>query len=349
MSIRNSAVTFALFILFSTSPNALSGLTDGLVAYFPFSGNASDASGNGNDGVVHGATPTSDRFGHLNSAYSFDGETNYIQVPSSPSLEIQDSITLSAWVYHLSNASPQHIVNMSALYSGYRLAAWWANPAGNSLELYDLSQSQNIADDGSQPYIGKWTHVAATWDGSFMRVYRDGILGGQSAFNGKISVSNNDLYIGVLNPIPWPIQGYFHGYIDDVRLYNRALSESEINQLMATSVAIDMFPKNAKNPINPHRGGYLRVAILTDDEFDALQVDPGTVTFGPNEIAATKSEVRDVDNDGDADVLLYFMARDTGISCNDTSATLFGTTYGGVAIAGETTFDTTGCKQDSPL
>lgn len=226
----------SFLIFFSYGTNAFSALTDGLVAYYPFSGNANDESGNGNNGIVSGATLTSDRFGHADSAYSFDGVTNYIQVPSSQSLEIQDAITLSAWVYHLSHASPQHIVNMSELYTGYRLAAWWANPAGNSLELYDLSQSQNVADDGRQPYIGAWTHVAATWDGSNMRVYRDGVLGGEAIFTGNISVANNDLFIGVLDPIPWPINGYFHGYIDEVRVYERALSESEIEQLAAVPV-----------------------------------------------------------------------------------------------------------------
>lgn len=225
--------TIRVFILifFTSGTNAFASLTDGLVAYYPFSGNANDESGNGNNGLVNGAVLTVDRFGQANSAYSFDGTTNYILVPSSSSLEIQDAITLSAWVYHSSNASPQHIVNMSALSTGYRLAAWWANPAGNALELYDLTQSQHIADDGRQPDTGVWTHVAATWDGSVMRVYRDGVLGGETVFSGNISVANNDLYIGVINPVPFPIQGFFHGNIDEVRIYNRALSESDIKQL----------------------------------------------------------------------------------------------------------------------
>jgi len=344
MSKRKFTIMLLLFLTFPYGTNAFSALTDGLVAYYPFSGNANDESGYGNNGIVSGATLTSDRFGHANSAYSFDGATNYIQVPSSPSLEIQDAITLSAWVYHLSNSTPQHIVNMSALSTGYRLASWWANPAGNSLEIYDLNQLQNIVDDGRQPYIGVWTHVAATWDGSVMRVYRDGVLGGSTVFTGNISVANNDLYIGVLNPIPWPIQGYFHGYMDEVRVYNRALSESEIDQLMATIVDIDIAPNGGINAINPNRGGDVQVAILTADAFDALQVDPNTVAFGPSEAEVSRVKVKDVDHDGDADLLLYFTMIDTGISCSDTDTTLFGKTYDGIAITGQDSFLTKGCK-----
>ncbi len=54
------------------------GLSDGLVAYYPFNGNANDESGNGNNGIVHGATLTADRSGNANSAYSFNGIDNYI-------------------------------------------------------------------------------------------------------------------------------------------------------------------------------------------------------------------------------------------------------------------------------
>ena len=334
---------FISFLIFFSS-NAFCDLSNGLVAYYPFSGNANDESGNGNDGVVNGATLTYDRFGVPNSAYSFDGSTNFIQVPSSASLEIQDAITLSAWVFHFSSSSPQHIVNMSALYSGYRLAAWWANPAGNSLEFYDTNEEQYLVDDGGQPYIGVWTHIAGTWDGSVMRIYRDGILSGESTFTGQIAIANNDLYIGVLNPIPWPIQGYFHGYIDDVRIYNRALSLGEIKQLMAINVEIEITPNNGANVINPTRGGDLQVAILTDGEFDALRVNPETVIFGPGEATTTRVKVKDVDHDGDADLLLYFTTFDAGISCGDTTATLYGLTYDPISIIGTDTFITKGCN-----
>ncbi len=80
---------------------AFADLKDGLVAYYPFNGNASDKSGNGNHGTVYGATLTKDRFGNTNSAYSFDGIDDYIMVDLSVSLKFNpntSSFTLSAWV-----------------------------------------------------------------------------------------------------------------------------------------------------------------------------------------------------------------------------------------------------------
>ena len=73
-------------------------LTDGLVLNYTFSGDAKDESSSGNDGTVNGATLTEDRFGEESSAYLFDGEDDYISVPISESLKIEEDITLSAWV-----------------------------------------------------------------------------------------------------------------------------------------------------------------------------------------------------------------------------------------------------------
>ena len=70
--------------VFSQVPNYVP--TTGLVGYWPFNGNANDESGNGNNGTVNGATLTTDRFGSANSAYSFNGNGNHIEIPNSPSL-----------------------------------------------------------------------------------------------------------------------------------------------------------------------------------------------------------------------------------------------------------------------
>src|SRR5438105_2717537 len=72
--------------------------TNGLVAYYPFNGNASDASGNGNDGTVSGASLASDRFGNPNAAYHFAGDGGHISLASSASLNITSSLTLTLWI-----------------------------------------------------------------------------------------------------------------------------------------------------------------------------------------------------------------------------------------------------------
>lgn len=116
------------------------------------------------------------------------------------------------------------------------------------------------------------------------------------------------------------------------------------------AVDIDIKPGNPSNDINPRSRGKIRVAILTTDtasgevlDFDALQVDPATVRFGPDEAKAVRYRVADVDHDGDADLLLFFKTRKTGIACGDTEATLTGTTNAGLAIIGTDTIGTVGC------
>ncbi len=88
---------FALFLLLTALPLWAQPPTTGLVLHLPFSGNANDASGNGLHGTVHGAAPTADRFGAPNKAYSFDGISNYIDIPDNAALE-PTSLTLSVWM-----------------------------------------------------------------------------------------------------------------------------------------------------------------------------------------------------------------------------------------------------------
>ena len=85
-------------------------LTNGLVAYYPFSGDASDKSGNGNDGTVYGATLTVDRFGNPNSAYAFDGISSFISMPDSTSLRIPSDITVTCWANFSTNLSKVRLV-----------------------------------------------------------------------------------------------------------------------------------------------------------------------------------------------------------------------------------------------
>ena len=83
---------------------------NGLVGYWPFSGNANDISGNGNNGTNNGATLIADRFGNANSAYNFDGINDLISIPDSNTLSITNNITMSAWVYVNSDNQNYHSI-----------------------------------------------------------------------------------------------------------------------------------------------------------------------------------------------------------------------------------------------
>jgi hypothetical protein len=110
-------------------------------------------------------------------------------------------------------------------------------------------------------------------------------------------------------------------------------------------VTIDIKPGKTPNRINPASRQKIAVAILYTESFDATQVNWETVEFGPD--GATefhgRSRVKDVDRDGDMDLLLHFDTQDTGIACGDTEATLTGETFSGDAIAGTDTIVTMNC------
>ena len=89
-------------------------INDGLFAYYPFNGNANDASGNGNNGTVNGATLTEDRFGNANSAYSFDGVNDSIRLPDFTQLNPEEDFAISLWVKPSQNGGM--LLNREAAY-----------------------------------------------------------------------------------------------------------------------------------------------------------------------------------------------------------------------------------------
>ncbi len=115
---------------------------------------------------------------------------------------------------------------------------------------------------------------------------------------------------------------------------NRGYGVGNRYVLASLGVTIDIKPRNKHNKIRPQSRGYIWVAVLSDSEFDPLQVDISTVRFGPEGATANRHRVRDVNRDGLADLLLRFKIRDTGIACGDTEATLTGEAYDGQSLSG---------------
>lgn len=119
-------------------------------------------------------------------------------------------------------------------------------------------------------------------------------------------------------------------------------------------VAIDIRPGSRRNPINPLSRGVIPVALLTTgagarEDFDAWDVDPLTILFGPAgaPIVHAQGHAMDVDGDGDLDRILHFRTQQTGIRCGDTEATLTGTTFDGQAIQGVDAIRTVNCRARS--
>jgi hypothetical protein len=187
---------------------------------------ATDQSGNNNNGTFTGATRVAGKFGN---GLSFNGTTGAVTVPDSASLDLTTGMTLEAWV------------NPTAL-TGWRTAVLKETAGDLAYALYasDGTRPVGIAYAATKAYssgtaalpLNTWTHLAATYDGATVRLFVNGTLAASAAATGPISVSSAPLRIGG-NSV-WG--EYFAGTIDEVRVYNRALSQTEIQADMNTPV-----------------------------------------------------------------------------------------------------------------
>jgi prefoldin subunit 5 len=217
-------------------------LLNGLVAYFPFTGNANDSSGNGNNGIVNGATLTSDRFGNSNSAYSFNGQSNYITTLNSPSISITSSITMVAWVYDYGASNNYHTILNKRVNDNWSYGLDYSfnyGPGGSPTEVNKVFSGRRANNstylDGyrysnSTISFNQWQCIVVTIQNNKVSFYINGVDAGTNIYGNTYNISMVDqpvgLTIGSANPGEW-----MNGKIDDIRIYNRALSQTEISYL----------------------------------------------------------------------------------------------------------------------
>lgn len=213
-------------VALSKPPNNL-----GLVGYWSFNEGtdtqATDFSGNGNHGTLGtngGGIPIWTN-GKRGRALTFDGATNYVSVPSSPSLNPTSQITISAWVRANSWGGGRRIVEKGDSGNQYRLF-----DNGGTLSFY-LSGVTEL-DAGPVPSTVVWHHIVGTYNGSTSSVYVDGVLlGSESPGQVVIPASSDNLYIGTRAACSISASNCFDGLIDEVRIYNRGLSATEVARL----------------------------------------------------------------------------------------------------------------------
>jgi hypothetical protein len=193
----------------------------GLVASYPFNGNANDESGNGNNGTVIGATPIADRYGSANSAYNFDGTNDYIRIADSSSLNITGDFTISAWI-RTTAVGKILFSNMRQIspHDGYSFEV------SNSGAMYAMSREVSLVGNAAVT-SGTWRNVAVTLTGTSGRIYVDGFLDKTGTLGVPTSFSGDQTIGASYTPFY-----FFNGAIDDVQVFNRALSSAEIAQLV---------------------------------------------------------------------------------------------------------------------
>ncbi len=206
-----------------------------LVAAFAFDEGrgttAWDSSVQGNDGTIAGASWVGPGRSGSGFALSFDGVNDWLTVPDDgPALDLSSTMTLAAWIYAARTAGWQSVIvkerpGQPAVYGLWASTGPDQRPSG---KVY-LTVGANQRVFGQNPLVlNRWTHLAMTYDGSALRFYVNGSLISSRAVSGVIQVSTGHLRIGG-NSV---FGEFFKGRIDDVRVYRRALSATEITSDM---------------------------------------------------------------------------------------------------------------------
>jgi hypothetical protein len=208
----------------------------GLVASYSFDEGSgtilSDSSGNGNNGTITGATWTT---GKYSGGLSFDGANDYIQIPNSNSLDIiGDEITLSGWVN----------ININGNDHDYSIIC--KGPTTND-ERYMLGVTEqeqfNFRTNTNNAYlriaqgnvsVDQWVHIAGVYDGNQMKGYVNGIEVASRSQTGNLKNDSNPLFIGKRCSND---QRFIHASIDNIRIYDRALTAQEVIDDMNTPLA----------------------------------------------------------------------------------------------------------------
>ena len=238
---------FKLFILgLLSSLSVMAQLNVGLQAYYPFNGNANDASGNNNNAISNNATLVQDRFANPNSAYRFNGTTNFIQIANSPTLNMANQISICAWVrvtgFYSGTCHGNSILmkgNNDFLPGNYLLRfddgaftnfTNCSNPVDiQHQNFYGVNAGSNLTGAAAAPFIvpnTQWYSIVYTYDGNTARLYINCVLRDSTNITGLNFTNNDDLFLGKLNSGQYPY--WFNGDMDEVRIYNRALNVTEV-------------------------------------------------------------------------------------------------------------------------
>jgi len=336
--------TLALITLSLVSVTVVGGqCPPGMISYWKFDGDAADSYDDNDGTLMGGATFTT---GQVGQAFSFDGVDDYVegQYISGNTPRIG---TIEGWVNIYSYPTRYRYGIITAAVEGQNICRFTdiveLQPDGKlSYYLWGYTGSYwRIFRPVSKTVLNlnEWYHVAVTVDGSNSKIYINGNLeasisspyGYSGCYPAKFIFSNVNSCWGYSYS-----HDAFHGAIDEVAIYDRALTADEIQQhyqnglnglgycVVVVTVEIDIKPGSDPNSINLKSKGMVPVAVLTTKEFDANTINPSTVVFaGAQPVRCT---LEDVDGDDDMDMLFHFNTQDLNLDENSTEATLTGDT-----------------------
>jgi hypothetical protein len=191
-----------------------------------------DATGHGHTGTVSGATRTTT--GKTGGALSFDGVNDSVSVEDADDLDLTTGMTLEAWVNPTANTGWRTAVMKET--SGDLSYALYSGGATTPLSTITTTGASGYGEapgpSGSQPADNTWTHLVGTYDGTTLKLYKNGTLISSSTRAGSIAVGTGPVKIG--GNAVWG--EWFKGQLDDIRIYNTALTAAQIQTAMNTPV-----------------------------------------------------------------------------------------------------------------
>ena len=284
-------------------------LTNGLVAYYPFNGNANDARAGGHNGIVNGAVPVSDRFGNPNQAYQFDGTNSWIDLSTNrPITGVQTTFSICGWI------NPRYIPQLPHDESIARGIYWhradwadigvrianspWVSISMTTLE-FNTTSGVHSGNQNDTLYASiliptnAWTAFVATYDGLTKNLYINGSLNVTVAYTFPANWDTSYMGEGIGGNFSGPAES-FDGMIDDIRIYNRAMSSTEVQQLYAYESQAIVGLKKAVKPSfsNLFLGTNYQLQVSSDLNTWTNQGSP----FTPTNSVMDYPQYFDVDN-----------------------------------------------------
>lgn len=203
------------------------------MAYYPFNGNANDSSGNDNHGLIlNGVNLAGDRFNNPVSALSFNGQFGAVTIDGIQGGDLSGGFTVSCWVSFNESTSGDWVdIFSSKWYGRFGLLYFPGARFGAYREKGGLQETAFYAWNKGVPQ--KWYHITLTESGLNQVLYIDGVKIGEHKFVNQPELDNNSLLIGVSNiKLDSPGRQYpFNGLIDDFRLYNKGLTDAEVQSI----------------------------------------------------------------------------------------------------------------------
>ncbi len=212
------------------------------VAYYPFSGNALDQSGFGNDATICGALLTQDRFGIANNAFAFDGVQSFLLSENAAQLQSSATTSVSFWVNVSSLPAQGEVFLMS--FGGWQ-ERWKISLPGHGKPVWTTNHENGISDMDSGDstnalIIGEWAHVVTVHDSLKDLIYLNGVLAAEKDVVGGLNSTTSPLGIGY-DPIGGSL--FFEGAMDDIMIFDGSLSAAQVSALYDDQSMSDTIPE----------------------------------------------------------------------------------------------------------